>query len=101
MQMMLHEKRKTKFAVKKYKDLKSTSNKSTSNDKESTPATQQVTVPNTVATTPQRTSVRRDPKTCGNILKTTQKKITPRGQGKTTSGNNDTTVSGTNQVGPA
>ena len=94
MQMVLCEKRKTKFAVKKYKDLKNTSD-----DKKSMLTTQQVTVPKTVATTPQRTSVKRDPKTCGNVSKTTQKKTAPRGQSKTTSGNDDTTVSGTNQVG--
>ena len=46
MQMVLHEKRKTKFAEKKYKDLKNTSD-----DKKSMPATQQVTVPKTIATT--------------------------------------------------
>ena len=95
MQMLLREKRKTKFAVRKYKDLKNTSN-----DKKSTLATQQVTVPKTVATTPRKTSVKKDLKTCGNVPKTTQKKIAPRGRVRTTSGNDDTTVSGTNQAGP-
>ena len=37
---------KTKFAIRKYKDLKNTSN-----DKKSTLATQQVTVPKTIANT--------------------------------------------------
>ena len=74
MQILLHKKRKTKFAVKKYKDLKNTSD-----DKKSMLAMQQVTVPKTVAATPQRISVKRDLKTHGNISKTSQKKTSPRG----------------------
>ena len=93
MQMVLCEKRKTKFTVKKYKDLKNTND-----DKMNTPATQQATIPKMVTTAPPKISPKKDSKS--HVTKTTSKRVVTRGHGKTTCGNDDTTVPGTNQAGP-
>ena len=72
MQMVLCEKRKTKFAVKKYKDLKNTND-----DKKSMSTTQQATVPKVIAATPPKTSVKKEAKPC--TIQTTPKRINYKG----------------------
>ena len=71
-QMVLYEKRKTKFAVKKYKDLKNTND-----DRKGMPTTQQATVPKTIAATPPKAIVMREPKPC--TTQTTPKRIVTKG----------------------
>ena len=72
MQMVLHEKRKTKFAVRKCKDLKNTND-----DKKIMPTTQQVTVPKVITTTPPRTSLKKEAKPY--TTQTTPKRIITKG----------------------
>ena len=72
--------------------------KNTNDDKKSTPAIQQATMPKTFATAPPKISVKKDLKSC--VTKTTPKRIVTRGCGKITCGNDDTTVPGANQAGP-
>ena len=72
LEMVLHEKRKTKFAVKKYKDLKNTND-----DKKSIPTTQQATVPKATAATPPKASVKKEAKYC--TTQTTPKRIVTKG----------------------
>ena len=59
MQMVLQKKRKTKFAVRKYKDLKNTND-----DKKNIPTTQQATMPKAITATQTRTSVKKKAKPC-------------------------------------
>ena len=93
MQMVLCEKRKTKFAVKKYKDLKNTND-----DKMNTPAIQQPTTHKMVTTAPPIISPKKDLKS--HVTKTTPKRIVTRGRSKSTCSNDDTTVPRANQTGP-
>ena len=72
MQMVLHEKRKTKFAVNEYKELKNTSD-----DKKIVSATQQVTVPKANAAIPSKASIRKEAKPC--TTQTTAKRIVTKG----------------------